>query len=169
MLLEDISGVEVIGYRAASYSIDTISHWAHKELEEAGYKYSSSIYPIKHDIYGVPDCPRFSYKPGPGNLVEIPVSTIQCYGHRIPCGGGGYFRLFPYVISQSMIRYVNKHEHKPCIFYFHPWELDTDQPRIKNLDLKTRFRHYNGIHRMEKKLGSLLETFNWGRMDSIFL
>ncbi len=168
-LLEDISGVAVNGYRAASYSIDNNNHWAHHELELAGHKYSSSIYPIIHDLYGIPDSPRFHYKVDSGDLLEIPISTYQCFGYRIPCGGGGYFRLFPYFISQSMIRRVNKDEGKPCVFYFHPWELDFDQPRTENIDLKTRFRHYNGLKQMEQRLGKLLKAFNWGRMDKIFL
>ena len=168
-LLEDIGGVPVIGYRAASFSINRKEHWAHNELEQAGFKYSSSIYPIRHDLYGVPDAPRFPYRPNNGNLLEIPLTTMDIFGLRIPSGGGGFFRLFPYTLSSWLIRRINTREGKSCIFYFHPWELDVDQPRQKNLDLKTRFRHYNGIKSMDKRLRKLGMEFEWGRMDSIFL
>jgi polysaccharide deacetylase family protein (PEP-CTERM system associated) len=168
-ILEDISGIPIIGYRAASFSISSIDHWAYDVLEEAGFKYSSSIYPVRHDIYGVPDAPRFPYKPENGNLLEIPMTTMEFCGIRIPCAGGGYFRLFPYQLSRWLIRRINSKEIMPCIFYFHPWELDVDQPRLNNLDLKTRFRHYNNIDNMEKRLLQLFRDFKWGRMDNIFL
>jgi polysaccharide deacetylase family protein (PEP-CTERM system associated) len=168
-LLEDISGKLVTGYRAASFSINAENHWAHEELELAGYKYSSSIYPIHHDLYGIPGAGRFPYKPGAGNLLEIPISTLEWRGTRFPCGGGGYFRLFPYAVSRYMIRQLNQNEQQPSIFYFHPWELDPAQPRIGGLDLKTRFRHYNNLGRMQAKFSRLLEDFNWGCMQDIFL
>ncbi len=168
-ILEDSGGVAIIGYRAASFSINERDHWAHTELEQAGFQYSSSIYPIRHDLYGVPDAPRFPYKPNDGELLEIPLTTMELPGFRIPCAGGGYFRLFPYSLSRWLIQRINSKEEKPCIFYFHPWELDIDQPRQKNLNIKTRFRHYNNIHRMENRLRKLVGDFKWDRMDRIFL
>ena len=169
-LLEEISGTSIQGYRAASYSIISSNcQWAHKELEMAGHKYSSSIYPIKHDLYGIPDASRYPFKPNDGKLLEIPISTFQCLGKRIPCGGGGFFRLFPYLVSKSMIRHVNKVEKQPCVFYFHPWELDANQPVIKGLNIKTRFRHYLNLNRMEIRLEQLLKDFKWSRMDAVYL
>ncbi len=169
-LLEDISGIAVQGYRAASYSIISSNHqWAHEELECAGHKYSSSIYPIKHDLYGIPDASRYPYKPGNGDLLEIPISTIQIMGKRFPCGGGGFFRLFPYKLSKAMINHVNKKEEQSCVFYFHPWELDAKQPVVSGLNIKTRFRHYLNLNRMENRLERLLKDFKWSRMDAVYL
>lgn len=168
-ILEDIVGQEVIGYRAASFSINQQSHWAHKELEEAGFRYSSSVYPVKHDLYGVPDAPRYPYQPNGTAFLEIPITTLSLGRLNIPCGGGGYFRLFPYTLSRKLIAYLNKNEKMSCIFYFHPWEIEVDQPRIDNLRLKTRFRHYNGLKRMESRLQQLTGDFIWGRMDKVFL
>ncbi len=168
-LLEDIGGVPVIGYRAASFSINSKEHWAHNELQQAGYQYSSSIYPVRHDLYGVPDAPRFPYRPNNGELLEIPLTTLAVSGLRIPCAGGGYFRLFPYALSRWLINRINTHEEKPCVFYFHPWELDVEQPRQEDLDWKTKFRHYNNLGRMEGRLKNLVRDFEWGRMDNIFL
>ena len=169
IILEDLCAVPVNGYRAASYSINEVNHWAHDELERAGYKYSSSIYPIKHDLYGIPDGPRFSYRVKSSNLLEIPVSTVEWFGRRIPCGGGGYFRLYPYMFSRFLINKLNTMESKPCVFYFHPWEFDSDQPRQSDLDLRTRTRHYLNISKMEARISKLMSDFSWGRVDSIFL
>ncbi len=168
-ILEDLCGISVSGYRAASYSIDREHHWAHDELEQAGYRYSSSIYPIRHDLYGVPDGARFAYRTNPGKLLEIPVSTCMLLGKRLPCGGGGYFRLYPYAFSRFLIRRLNVVENQPCVFYFHPWELDADQPRQAALDIRTRTRHYLNLARMETRLSSLLTDFRWDRMDRVFL
>lgn len=167
-ILENLCGVQVKGYRAASFSIDSVNHWAHAELEQAGYQYSSSIYPVRHDLYGIPDAPRFPYKPVGGNLYEIPISTVQWMKYRIPCGGGGYFRLYPYFFSRFMMNYVNNREGMPCVFYFHPWELDPNQPKQQGLSIKTRTRHYLNINRMESRVKKLLRDFNWDRMDNIF-
>jgi len=168
-ILEDISGVEVRGYRAASYSINDKTPWAYDVLREAGYQYSSSIYPIRHDLYGMPDAPRFPFPPGGAEgIVEIPVSTAMLAGRRIPCGGGGYFRLYPYAFSKWVMRRINRIEARPCVFYFHPWELDPDQPRPPGLPLKTRFRHYINLGRMELRLRRLLDDFRWDRMDRVF-
>lgn len=167
-LLEDIGGVAVQGYRAPSFSIGTGNLWAFDCLREAGYRYSSSIYPIKHDHYGMPDAPRFAHTVADG-LLEVPVTTLRMNGRNWPSSGGGYFRLLPYALSRWMIGKVNADDRKPAIFYFHPWEIDHDQPRVAGIDLKTRFRHYVNIDRMERRLDGLLGDFRWGRMDEIFL
>ncbi len=167
-LLEDIGGVAVQGYRAPSFSIGTGNLWAFDCLREAGYRYSSSIYPIKHDHYGMPDAPRFAHTVANG-LLEVPVTTLRMNGRNWPSSGGGYFRLLPYALSRWMIGKVNADDRKPAIFYFHPWEIDHDQPRVAGIDLKTRFRHYVNIDRMERRLDGLLGDFRWGRMDEIFL
>ncbi len=168
-LLEDISGSPVRGYRAASYSIGASNLWALDVLREAGYDYSSSIYPIHHDLYGWPAAPRFAFYYRETGLLEIPVTTVVFFNKKFPCGGGGYFRLFPYAMSRWALRRVNRHDREPCVFYFHPWEIDTDQPRQTNLSLKTRFRHYLNLGRMERRLARLFGDFRWGRMDQVFL
>lgn len=170
-LLEDIGGLEVRGYRAASYSIDRTCLWAHDELREAGYRYSSSVYPIHHDLYGIPDAPRFAYNPLPNDaaFIEIPITTTDIFGYRLPCGGGGYFRLFPYRLSRWAINRVNRQDCESAIFYFHPWEIDPEQPRQVGVSVKTRFRHYLNLHRTEARLTQLLKDFHWDRMDRIFL
>ena len=167
-LLEDIAGTEVKGYRAPSFSIGTGNLWAFDVLARAGYRYSSSIYPIRHDHYGMPDSPRFAYRVGAG-LLEVPVTTLRLGSRNLPSSGGGYFRLLPYSLSRWMIRRVNRQDRESAIFYFHPWEIDAGQPRIAGIDAKTRFRHYVNIPRMENRLKSLLADFRWGRMDGIFL
>jgi polysaccharide deacetylase family protein (PEP-CTERM system associated) len=168
-LLEDIGGRPVLGYRAPSFSIGTGNLWAFDVLAEAGYTYSSSIYPIKHDHYGMPDSPRFAYRVGGSGLLEVPVTTLRMMNRNLPSSGGGYFRLLPYALSRWMIGQVNREDREPAIFYCHPWEFDVDQPRIPGIDAKTRFRHYVNIGRMEDRLRSLLQDFRWGRMDQIFL
>jgi polysaccharide deacetylase family protein (PEP-CTERM system associated) len=167
-MLEDIGGVAVQGYRAPSFSIGAGNLWAFDSLLEAGYRYSSSIYPIKHDHYGMPDAPRFVH-PVAGGLIEIPVTTLCLLGRNWPSSGGGYFRLLPYALSRWMIGQVNVRDRQPAIFYFHPWEIDPGQPRVAGIDLKTRFRHYVNIDRMEGRLDRLLGDFRWDRMDNIFL
>lgn len=168
-LLEQIGGVAVRGYRAASYSIGRNNLWALAELEQAGFQYSSSIYPVRHDLYGMPEAPRFAYYPdnAPG-LLEIPVSTVRFGDNNYPAGGGGYFRLMPYWLARSLIRRINQHDQQPALFYFHPWEIDPNQPR-QQVGLKTRFRHYLNLSRMEGRLHRLLTDFAWDRMDRIFL
>ena len=169
-LLEDISGQAVIGYRAPSFSIGTGNLWALDVLREAGYRYSSSIYPIRHDHYGMPDAPRFKFQPrGPDGLFELPATTVQLFGCNLPAGGGGYFRLLPYRISRWFMYRVNHTDRQPCIFYFHPWEIDPEQPRQTNICLKTRFRHYVNLSRTEARIRALLHDFQWGRIDRIFL
>ena len=167
-LLEDVSGQAVIGYRAPSFSIGVGNLWAFELLDRAGYRYSSSVYPIKHDHYGMPDSPRFAYRVGAG-LLEIPVTTVRMGRRNLPSSGGGYFRLLPYAASRWLIQRVNRLERQPAIFYFHPWEIDAGQPRVPGINMKTRFRHYVNIPRMEGRLQQLLADFQWGRMDRIFL
>jgi polysaccharide deacetylase family protein (PEP-CTERM system associated) len=167
-LLEDLSGQAVRGYRAPSFSIGTGNLWAFDALARTGHDYSSSIYPIRHDHYGMPDSPRFAYRVGAG-MLEIPVTTVRMMNRNLPSSGGGYFRLLPYPVSRWLLQRVNQHDRQPAIFYFHPWEIDTEQPRVPGIGLKTRFRHYVNIPRMEGRLQSLLSDFRWGRMDHIFL
>ena len=166
-ILEDLCGVEVKGYRAPSFSIGTGNLWAFDCLARAGYRYSSSVYPIHHDHYGMPDSPRFAYQVRPG-LVEIPVTTLRMFSRNLPSSGGGYFRLLPYALSRWMLNRVNSGDKQPGIFYFHPWEIDAAQPRVEGISRKTRFRHYINIPRMESKLIQLLGDFKWGRMDEVF-
>jgi polysaccharide deacetylase family protein (PEP-CTERM system associated) len=168
-VLQDISGQPVKGYRAASYSIGSNETWAWSELEEAGYQYSSSIVPIRHDHYGIPDAPRFAFRPGTGALLEIPITTLPLAGRNINCGGGGWFRLFPYTFSRWALGKVNRAEQQAGIFYIHPWEVDPGQPRPGGLGFKTRFRHYLNLQRTYGRLERLLQDFSWGRMDDIFL
>lgn len=168
VILEDLSDSEVNGYRAPSFSIGTGNLWAFDCLARAGYRYSSSIYPIRHDHYGMPDSPRFAYEVRPG-LMEIPITTLRVLNRNLPSSGGGYFRLLPYALSRWMLSRVNTDDRESGIFYFHPWEIDTGQPRIAGISSKTRFRHYVNISRMEQRLNQLLRDFKWGRMDQIFL
>jgi polysaccharide deacetylase family protein (PEP-CTERM system associated) len=167
-ILEDLSGSAVEGYRAPSFSIGTANLWAFDCLSRAGYRYSSSIYPIRHDHYGMPDSPRFAYRVKP-DLLEVPITTLRVLRRNLPSSGGGYFRLLPYAVSRWMLRRVNAVDGQSAIFYCHPWEFDVSQPRIPGIDRKTRFRHYVNIDRMEDRLQSLLADFKWGRMDQIFL
>lgn len=169
-ILEDLGGQEVKGYRAPSFSIGTNTLWALDVLQEAGYRYSSSIYPIRHDHYGMPDAPRFRFRPGgEAGLLELPATTVSLFKRNLPAAGGGYFRLLPYSLSRWMMERVNDQDNEPCIFYFHPWELDPEQPRQKGIQLKTQFRHYCNLSQMERKIRLLLGDFSWGRMDRIFL
>jgi len=167
-ILEDISGASVAGYRAPSFSIGTSNPWAFDAIAEAGYRYSSSIYPIRHDHYGVPDAPRFAHESRPG-LLEIPVSTVRMGRSNWPAGGGGYFRLLPYALSRWSIARINARDRQPAMFYFHPWELDPDQPRVVGPGAKTRFRHYLNLRRMAPRLTRLLRDFRWDRADRVFL
>ncbi|MEF7616872.1 XrtA system polysaccharide deacetylase [Aquincola sp. MAHUQ-54] len=166
--LEDISGTAVQGYRAPSFSIGKRNLWAFDCLARAGYRYSSSVYPIRHDHYGMPDSPRFAYETREG-LIEIPVTTLRVLNHNLPSSGGGYFRLLPYAVSRWMLRQVNQQDRASAVFYFHPWEIDEAQPRVAGIDAKTRFRHYVNIGKMAHRLERLLGDFQWGRMDDIFL
>jgi len=166
-VLEDVVGTEVTGYRAPSFSVGPETAWAFECIGTAGYRYSSSIYPIRHDHYGVPDAPRFAHEIRPG-LVELPVATIRVLGKNWPAGGGGYFRLLPYALSRWSIQHINTVDRKPAIFYFHPWELDPDQPRIAGATAKSRFRHYLNLGKMDTRLKRLLGDFQWDRVDNVF-
>jgi polysaccharide deacetylase family protein (PEP-CTERM system associated) len=168
-ILEDIGGVPIQGYRAASFSITKQTFWAFDVLAGEGYRYSSSIYPVRHDLYGIPDAPRFAFRPTAGPLLEVPLSTVALFGRNLPCSGGGYFRLLPYGVSRWGFRRVNQRDRRPAIFYFHPWEIDPDQPRQHAAPLKSRFRHYLNLDRMEGRLERLLRDLAWDRMDRIYL
>ena len=167
-MLEDISGHEVKGYRAPSFSIGASNLWAFDCLERAGYRYSSSIYPIRHDHYGMPDAPRFAHRVRSG-LLELPVTTARFFNRNWPASGGGYFRLLPYPLSRWLLQKVNELDQQAAIFYFHPWEIDAGQPRIPGISAKTRFRHYVNVQHTEGRLRRLLADFKWGRMDDVFL
>ena len=165
-IIEDASGVQVTGYRAPSFSIDQRTPWAYMELAEQGYAYSSSVAPVAHDHYGWREAPRFAFKPlAWSDLIEIPVTTAILGGKRVAAGGGGFFRVLPYAFSRWAIRQVNRREQRPAVFYFHPWEIDPDQPRVGNAPIKSRLRHYTNLSGMAGKLGELVHEFEWGRMD----
>jgi polysaccharide deacetylase family protein (PEP-CTERM system associated) len=167
-LLEDQAGTVVKGYRAATYSIVQRSMWALDILEELGFEYDSSIFPVRHDLYGIPDAPRTPYRVASGKLLEIPLTTVEVAGQRLPCGGGGYFRLLPYGLFRWALRRVNERDRIPAIFYSHPWEIDPEQPRIEGASFKSRFRHYTNLEATEERLTRLLKDFRWGRMDEVF-
>ena len=167
-ILEDISGHAVNGYRAPSFSVGPSNPWASECIGEAGYRYSSSVYPIRHDHYGVPDAPRFAHESSAG-VLELPVATVRMFRANWPAGGGGYFRLLPYTISRWSIRHINNVDGKPAMFYFHPWELDPDQPRVQGPGAKSRFRHYLNLKHTEPRMRRLLADFCWDRVDRVFL
>ena len=167
-VLEDLAGLPVLGYRAPSFSIGKGNLWAFDVLRETGHQYSSSVYPIAHDHYGMPDSPRTPYFVREG-LLEIPITTLRLFERNLPSSGGGYFRLFPYSLSRWMLERVNAHEAQPAVFYFHPWEIDPEQPRVQGIDAKSRFRHYVNLSRTEGRIARLLKDFKWGRMDEVFL
>ncbi len=164
--LEDATGVRVIGYRAPSFSIDLRTPWAHEELALAGYAYSSSVAPVVHDHYGWPKAPRFGWKPFlDHDLVEIPVSVAKIRGKHVATGGG-FFRMLPAALTDFAVRQCNRQQ-RPAAFYFHPWEIDPDQPRVKGAPLKSRVRHYSRLGAMRGKLAGLLTRHRWGRMDDV--
>ena len=167
-ILEDVGATSVRGYRAPSYSIVERNLWALDVLQETGHFYSSSIYPIRHDLYGMPSAPRFAFRMRAGAILEIPVTTVEIAGRNLPAGGGGYFRLLPYPLYAWGLRRVNQNDRQPGMFYFHPWELDPGQPRIADAPLRSRFRHYLNLEAMESRLRRLLDDFQWGRMDEVF-
>jgi polysaccharide deacetylase family protein (PEP-CTERM system associated) len=166
--IEDAGGRSPTGYRAPSFSIDARTPWAHPVLAERGYAYSSSVAPIAHDHYGWRDSPRFAWRPVEGAaLIELPVTTVALGGRRFAAGGGGFFRLLPYRISSWAIRRVNEAENRPAIFYFHPWEVDPDQPRVADAPVRSKLRHYTNLEVMEPKLLKLLRDHQWGRTDEV--
>lgn len=171
-LLEDISGNAVYGYRAPSYSITERSLWALDILMEEGFRYDSSIFPIVHDIYGIPGSKRFPHRISThsGKIQEFPISTFNfgtgSWSWRLPVAGGGWLRLLPAPLVKLAIQKINLIEHQPAIVYFHPWELDPKQPRIKAC-FKSRFRHYLNLGRMEQKVRTLLDTLEFATVQSV--
>jgi len=166
--LEDIGGVAVSGYRAATFSINASNPWAFAILAEQGYRYSSSVNPIRHDLYGMPDAPRVPYRVAGGTLLEIPMTTLRVGTRNWPCSGGGYFRLLPYAAWRHALARVNRREGQSGIFYFHPWEIDPGQPRVADCGWKSRVRHYTNLGQMSAKLDRALRDFAWDRMDRVF-
>jgi peptidoglycan-N-acetylglucosamine deacetylase len=167
-LLEDITGAAVIGYRAPSFSIDKSNEWAFAALQEAGYLYSSSTYPVVHDLYGTPDWPQQPYQ-RPEGIWEYPMPVLNKIGKQWPVAGGGYFRLMPYWLSKKCIDSYLKQSSTPYMFYFHPWEIDPEQPRFSDAPLRSRFRHYANLNRMEAKLVRLLQDYQWRSVKEVYL
>jgi polysaccharide deacetylase family protein (PEP-CTERM system associated) len=166
--IADAGGVAPRGYRAPSFSIDARTPWAHAVLAEEGYAYSSSVAPVAHDHYGWREAPRFAFRPLPDSaLIELPVTTVEVAGRRMAAGGGGFFRMLPYRFSSWAVDRVNKDDGRPAIFYFHPWEIDPDQPRVTEAPLKSRLRHYSRLSAMRPKLLKLLGDHRWGRTDTV--
>ena len=166
-ILEDVGGVRVIGYRAATFSIGARNPWAFGILAEEGHRYSSSTYPVKHDLYGDPDGARAPYIPAGTDLLEIPMTTLRIGGRNLPCSGGGYFRLLPYPLFRWMFAHCEGVTHQPGVFYLHPWEIDPDQPRVAAPRL-ARLRHYTNLRRTAVRLDAMLRDFSWDRMDRIY-
>ena len=167
-LLEQAGGVPVQGYRAPTFSIGPRNPWAFDVLEQTGHRYSSSVYPVKHDLYGAPDAPRFPYRPGPGTLLEIPMTTLRLAGRNLPIAGGGYFRLMPYFLFRILLRRFHAADHEPSVFYFHPWEVDPGQPRLRAAPRLSRFRHTVNLAAMARRVDHLVRDFQWDRMDRVF-
>jgi polysaccharide deacetylase family protein (PEP-CTERM system associated) len=176
--------VEVFGYRAPSYSITRDTLWAFDELYEAGYRYDSSVFPIRHDFYGISDWPRWpgravkvadgNWRPetpeysGGKSIYEFPITTLSLGGRNLPIAGGGYFRLFPYWFTRYGLQSINRKDGRPFVFYLHPWELDPDQPRMHGVGLKSRFRHYLNLHKTEGRFRRLLEDFRFKPIGEAF-
>jgi len=168
-VLEDIGGVRVAGYRAPTFSIGSANLWAFDVLAEEGYAYSSSVYPVKRDFYGMPEAPRGAFFPSPHHrLEEYPITTLRVGARNWPCGGGGFFRLLPYALTRAALRRVNAFEGRPAIFYLHPWEIDPAQPRVPGLATKARLRHYLNLDKTAARLARLLVDFAWDRVDRVF-
>ena len=168
-ILEPLAGTKIIGYRAPTYSIIKESFWALDLLAKHGMKYDSSIFPIKHDRYGVPEAPRFPYPIYERNgrqMIEFPISTMRVGKWNFPIAGGGYMRLFPYAVMKFGLRSVNR-EGQPAIVYLHPWELDPEQPRIPNIPATTRFRHYVNLHATADKLRALIRDFDFAPVRDV--
>lgn len=167
-LLEDITGEPITGYRAASYSVTAQSRWALDILCEEGFTWDSSIFPVHHDRYGMPGTPHEPYRlkaPGGGTLIEFPLSTCPLGSYRLPIAGGGYFRLYPYWLSRWGLGKINR-AGQPFIFYLHPWEIDTGQPRL-NVKALSRFRHYNNLNKCMGRLERLLADFRFGSVSDV--
>ena len=167
--IEDAAGVAVIGYRAPTFSVVRETLWSLEVLWEAGFLYDSSIFPIAHDRYGIPDAPRFPHRVPITNghgIAEFPLSTISVLGRRLPVAGGGYFRLLPYRVTRRAIQHLNGRERQPAIVYLHPWELDVHQPRVR-VGWLSRFRHSVNTHSTEGKLRRLLSDFRFAPVRDI--
>jgi len=167
-ILEKLTNTKVVGYRAPSYSITKDSLWALDILEEEGFLYDSSVFPIYHDIYGIPDAPRFKYTWPENKLTEFPISTAKVLGRNVPVAGGGYFRLLPYWLTERFLRQINEKENQPFIFYLHPWEIDPEQPRIQGARLLSKFRHYNNLTKTADRFKRLLDDFQFGPIGNTF-
>lgn len=168
-LLEDITGQAILGYRAATYSITPQSLWALDVIEQAGFVYDSSIFPIRHDLYGIPDSPQVPNRlrtPLGASLIEFPISTVRLFGVRLPIAGGGYFRIFPYWLTRAGLSKLNGKMNRPFVFYLHPWEVDPEQPRLE-VGLKSRFRHYTNLSRTASRLNRLVREFRFAPMRDV--
>lgn len=168
-LLQDLSGQPVNGYRAASYSVTPDTLWVYENFSRAGYSYSSSIFPIRHDLYGIPHAPRTPFVVEGTDIIEIPLTTLRILGRNLPFSGGGWFRLMPYALFKAGLKQVNRNDGVPGIFYFHPWEIDPEQPRQQNLSAKTAFRHYLNLEKMQGRVERLLDDFAWDSMHAVFI
>ena len=166
-VLEDAGGVAVRGYRAPTFSINARNPWAFGVLAGEGYSYSSSVYPIRHDLYGMPGAPRAPHRVADGALLEIPMTTLRLAGRVLPCAGGGYFRLLPYALFRAGLRRVER-EGVRGLFYTHPWEIDPGQPRVAAAPRLARFRHTVNLGRTAGRITRLLRDFRWDRMDRVF-
>lgn len=167
-LLEDVIGARVLGYRASTYSITRRSMWALDILLEEGFLYDSSIFPIRHDLYGIPDAPKLPARvaaPSGRTIIEFPMSTAEWFGARIPVSGGGYFRLLPYTVTRWGLQQINRRK-RPFIFYLHPWEVDPDQPRVP-ANFKSRLRHYTNLRKTEGRLRRLLGEFEFAPVRDV--
>jgi polysaccharide deacetylase family protein (PEP-CTERM system associated) len=168
-LLEDLIGMPVVGYRAASFSITPRSSWALDTLIDEGFAYDSSIFPVRHDRYGMPGAaraPGFVNAPSGRRIAEFPMSTAAMGPVRVPVSGGGYFRLLPYWFTRRGLRSINAQENQPFTFYLHPWEIDAEQPRVKT-GFVSRFRHYTNLSRCETRLRQLLGDFRFTTMRNV--
>lgn len=167
-LLEDIVQRPVTGYRAASYSITRQSLWALDILAELGFTWDSSIFPVYHDRYGIPESPKRPYRIETSNgdsLLEFPLTTASLLGYDMPAAGGGYFRLYPYALSRNLFKRATADNTAPAIFYLHPWEIDADQPRVPGASLLSRFRHYNNLEKCLPRLRAMLSEFRFGTVS----
>jgi len=167
-ILEDAGAAAVRGYRAPTFSIGATTPWAFDILAETGHRYSSSVNPVRHDNYGTPDAPRTPYRPAGTDLWEFPLTTARLFGRNMACSGGGYFRLLPYALFRHGFTGATAGEGRPGIFYFHPWEVDPEQPRVPACGWKSRLRHYTNLARMSAKVDRLLADFSWDRIDRVF-
>jgi polysaccharide deacetylase family protein (PEP-CTERM system associated) len=167
-VLEDAGGMAVAGYRAPTFSVNGRTPWAFAMLAEEGYRYSSSVYPVRHDLYGMPDAPRLPYRPQDGALLELPMTTVRVFGRNLPSAGGGWFRLLPYRVFRLGLRRFHREHDAPAMFYTHPWEFDPDQPRVPVRSRLSRFRHYVNLSRTGPRLERLLQDFAWDRIDRVY-